>query len=179
MYAISKFSARVVTVISSFAEASIEIAVRLSLSSLPFSCDGMNSSEGLNLVLRSNVVAIEREHLIQQFDSALGISQAEFTECKQEKAVHMVPLLQVILEQKQIRERGSEIIDLYFRFHLLLSKIAHLPHEACCFRFALECIKPHCAIVAEPGNWAVVGSGSRPALPGLFLTAHLRDSHSR
>src|SRR6202043_2953780 len=107
----------------------------------------MNSGEGLNLQLRSNVVAIEREHLIQQFDGALGISQAEFTECKQEKAVHLVPLLEVILEQKQIRERGSEIIDLHFRFHLLLSKIAHLPHEACCFSLGPEGIKTHCAIV--------------------------------
>jgi len=138
----------------------------------------MNSSEGLNLPLRSNVVAIEREHLIQQFDSALGISQAEFTECKQEKAVHLVPLLEVILEQKQIRERGSEIIDLHFRFHLLLSKIAHLPHEACCFRLALEGIKTHCAIVAKPVNWTVVGSGSRPVLAGLVLAPHLRESQS-
>src|ERR1700722_17666659 len=178
MYAVSKCSARVVTVISSLAESIIETSVCFGpLISLPYGCRGRDSRERLYLLLRSHVVAIERKHLVQKFHSAFVISQAEFVQRKQEKAVHLVPLLKVILEQKQIRKRGREIIDLHFRFHAFLSKIAHMIQKACRFLFPAKGIKTDRAVIAEPSNRAII-SRSCPAAARLVLTSHLVEGQS-
>lgn len=74
--------------------------------------------EPVKCLSRQRMIRVSGNHLLQLLDSLFRVTQPMAGQCAQQQRFNAISFAEVVVEEKQVRQRGCKVIDLRFDFHL-------------------------------------------------------------